>query len=196
MIIYSTVRSNAKRVVPPPSESLAHAYPHCTRAPGARLHVDARVPVWFQPLLCAARCRLWQVGFLSDDRRTNVAITRARRMAVCAPQRCCANLLALPYSGGCRLQLLVGDSETLSAHPFLKSLVACALSFRRVDRRWPIGPVRRYVHAHGVVLSALEFVDDSVGHSACTAGALHRRLRFVEPFVAFRLSLCCRRTCA
>jgi hypothetical protein len=117
-------------------------------------------------------------------------------MAVCAPQRCCANLLALPYSGGCRLQLLVGDSETLSAHPFLKSLVACALSFRRVDRRWPIGPVRRYVHAHGVVLSALEFVDDSVGHSACTAGALHCRLRLVEPFVAFRLSLCCRRTCA
>ena len=28
------------------------------------------------------------------------------------------------------------------------------------DRRWPIGPVRRYVHAHGVVLSALELMHE------------------------------------
>jgi ATP-dependent RNA/DNA helicase IGHMBP2 len=41
-----------------------------------------------------------EVGFLADDRRTNVAITRARRHLA-----------------------IVGDSATLSAHPFLRRLV-------------------------------------------------------------------------
>ncbi|OQR91885.1 DNA polymerase alpha-associated DNA helicase A [Achlya hypogyna] len=42
-----------------------------------------------------------QVGFLADDRRMNVAITRAKRHVA-----------------------LVCDSDTISAHPFLKALVA------------------------------------------------------------------------
>lgn len=41
-----------------------------------------------------------EIGFLSDTRRTNVAITRARRH-VC----------------------IIGDSDTLSRHPFYKNLI-------------------------------------------------------------------------
>lgn len=42
-----------------------------------------------------------QVGFLADERRMNVAVTRARRH--------CA---------------LVADSDTVTAHPFLQRLIA------------------------------------------------------------------------
>ena len=41
-----------------------------------------------------------QVGFLSEDRRMNVAVTRGRRHVA-----------------------LIGDSGTAAAHPFLKRLV-------------------------------------------------------------------------
>lgn len=46
------------------------------------------------------------VGFLSDDRRTNVAVTRARRHAC-----------------------IIGDSQTISSHPFLSRMVGYFLSF-------------------------------------------------------------------
>lgn len=42
-----------------------------------------------------------EIGFLSETRRTNVAITRARRHVCC-----------------------IGDSDTLSRHPFYKRLVS------------------------------------------------------------------------
>ena len=41
-----------------------------------------------------------EVGFLSDDRRTNVAVTRARRLLV-----------------------VVADTDTISNHPFLRRFV-------------------------------------------------------------------------
>ena len=41
-----------------------------------------------------------EIGFLSEDRRTNVAVTRARRHLA-----------------------IVGDSETISVNPFLKRMV-------------------------------------------------------------------------
>lgn len=47
-----------------------------------------------------------EIGFLADVRRTNVAITRARRHAC-----------------------IIGDSDTLARHPFYKTLVSTQIPF-------------------------------------------------------------------
>lgn len=51
-------------------------------------------------IICKTGPPATQVGFLREDRRMNVAITRARRHVA-----------------------LIGDSETCSAHPFLRRMV-------------------------------------------------------------------------
>ena len=60
--------------------------------------------------------RSGDIGFLSDIRRMNVGMTRARRKL-----------------------LLVGDSSTLSAHPFFKELLAFVESIGGYRTAWEIG---------------------------------------------------------
>ncbi|TMW61129.1 hypothetical protein Poli38472_013592 [Pythium oligandrum] len=71
-----------------------------------------------------------EVGFLADDRRMNVAITRAKRHVA-----------------------VVCDTETISAHKFLKNLVT-------------------HFETHGEYCSAQEYLDDEVVHSNADEAAV------------------------
>lgn len=79
-IIISMVRSNSKKEV--------------ILLPIAKWYIIVGIKILMQQIIC------FQVGFLSDRRRMNVAVTRARR-------QCC----------------IICDTETVSGDKFLKRLI-------------------------------------------------------------------------
>ncbi|KAF0698472.1 Aste57867_10895 [Aphanomyces stellatus] len=79
-----------------------------------------------------------QVGFLADDRRMNVAVTRAKRHVA-----------------------LIGDTDTLSAHPFLKTLI-------------------EHFEELGEYVSAMEYMDQVEGDSTEMLAELQKAHKPIE----------------